>query len=99
MTQTLSYHHAYQAKTARCACRTQAAQQASEEAHQADYQCFLQQDKHMVWRQWVAGLEELNRQTEKRRRLRREHRLAQQPVIVNPEFTVLRSGQKVRRMH
>ncbi|PSS34199.1 hypothetical protein PHLCEN_2v1766 [Hermanssonia centrifuga] len=84
---------------ARRARRTQAAQQASEEARQADYQCFLQQDEHMVWRQWVAELEELNGQAEKRRHLRKKCRLAQQLLMVDPDFTVLCSGRKVCCMH
>ncbi len=95
MTRTSSYHHAYQAEMAR---RTQAARQASEEAREAAWQQFLQQDERMLWRQWYAELEELNRQAEERRHLRRERHLAQLPVVVDPTFTVLRSGHKVPKL-
>ncbi|PSR71571.1 hypothetical protein PHLCEN_2v12554 [Hermanssonia centrifuga] len=83
---------------ARRARHTQAARQASEEAREAARQEFLQQDKHMIWRQWYAELEELNRQAEERIRLQREHCLAQLPVVVDLTFTVLRSGRKVPKL-
>ncbi len=95
MTRTSSYHRAYQAKMAH---HTQAARQAFEEAREAAYQEFLQQDKSMIWRQWVVELVELDCQAEERRCLRRERHLAQLPVAVDPTFTVLRSAQKIPKL-
>ncbi|PSR78365.1 hypothetical protein PHLCEN_2v7422 [Hermanssonia centrifuga] len=110
MTRTSSYHLARQAQLARTMrlrlTQTPEQREAARRQEEAEirwqhhlHQLDLEAQREALYQEWLVGLRRINQQAEERRHHRRERRLAQQPVIVDPEFTILRSGRKVRRMH